>query len=136
MLYYKKSKTAYYETESINLNTTAFNGSNFSFFYSLRKNVKIKLEKPTCNCNNVSQSSFHASRIGTTTILNWSAPGGDVVSYYSFGGYFDCDGGFGPFNAYGDAAEISNPHECNQGTISMVTHCSNGCVSSGVILTW
>ncbi|MBS1947271.1 MAG: hypothetical protein JST47_05845 [Bacteroidetes bacterium] len=107
----------------------------FSFsFTSLRSSHKAKAR--ACNCMNINPSLLHGTIVGTNTKLTWQPPSGDPVSHYTFGDYFDCDGGFGPITVYAEQAYVPNPYGCIHGTITMVTHCTNGCVSSGVVATW
>jgi len=102
---------------------------------------KVVKKSKDCNCLPVNASTVHERAEGEyTDLFYWDDPvGGDPISSYTVGGYWSCDGAFGPYTA-DDAISIPVPHyvaeNCNHGTISIITNCSTGCSSTSTIATW
>ncbi len=92
---------------------------------------KVIKKVTDCNCNPVPLSSITVTNQGSTYLIEWKAPAGDPVSYYTYGGEYWCDGSFGPGTAYSEVARIANT--CSDFTLSLITYCNNGCVSTNTI---
>lgn len=107
--------------------------SIFSFSYSNTKHEKAA-QVSTCNCNNV--TNIHGVHNGTTSTVSWTAPVGDAVSSYSYGGYNSCGGAAFSGTTNNLSVQVPNPNQCSSTTITITTNCTNGCRSNGVTISF
>jgi hypothetical protein len=77
-------------------------------------------------------SSIKGVHNGTTSTVSLTAPSGEAVSSYSYGGYNSCGGG--PFSGTTTnlSVEVPNPYQCSGTTITVTINCANGCRSAGI----